>query len=74
MNNYPHLADTAWLRLVIVGLDILAVVVTVRVYSMLTAWWRSLRAPRPARAGSRTPGRPAGHSLGHPRGSQPAAC
>src|SRR5580658_3689773 len=56
MNPYPHLADSAWLRLGIVGADILAVVVTVRVCSVLTAWWRTLRASRPIPARARPPG------------------
>ncbi len=56
MNPYPHLADAAWLRLAIVGADILAVVVTVRVCSVLTAWWRTLRASRPVPARVRPPG------------------
>jgi len=56
MNPYPHLADAAWLRLGIVGADILAVVVTVRVCSVLTAWWRTLRASRPVPARVRPPG------------------
>src|SRR5580698_1067403 len=53
MNVYPQIADAAWLRLVIVGLDILAVVVTVRVCSVLTAWWRAWRAPQPVPAAVR---------------------
>jgi len=69
MNIYPHLADAAWLRFGIVGADILAVVVTVRVCSALTAWWRRLRTRRAVPAA----GRPRGRALGHLRGSQPAA-
>jgi hypothetical protein len=56
MNPYPHLADSAWLRLGIVSADILAVVVTVRVCSVVTAWWRTLRASRPVPARVRPPG------------------
>jgi hypothetical protein len=56
MSPYPTLADAAWLRLGIVGLDILAVVVVVRVCSVLTAWWRTLRASRPVPATVRPPG------------------
>ena len=68
MNPYPHLADAAWLRFAIVGADILAVVVTVRLCSVLTAWWRTLRARRSAPATAR----PLGHALGHPLGHQRA--
>jgi len=56
MNPYPHLADAAWLRLAIVGADILAVVLTVRVCSVLTVWWRTLRVPQPVPATVRPPG------------------
>ena len=56
MNPYAHFADSAWLRLGIVGADILAVVVTVRVCSVVTAWWRTLRASRPVPARVRPPG------------------
>ena len=56
MNSYPHFADAAWLRLAIVGGDILAVVVTVRVCSVLTAWWRTLRASHRASARIRPAG------------------
>ncbi len=56
MNPYPHLADAAWLRFGIVGADILAVVVTVRLCSVLTAWWHTLRAPQPVPATARPPG------------------
>jgi hypothetical protein len=56
MNPYPHFADAAWLRLAIVGADILAVVVTVRVCSVLTAWWRTLHASPPAPTTVRPPG------------------
>ena len=57
MNPYPHLADAAWLRFAIVGADILAVVVTVRLCSVLAAWWRTLHAPRSVPATVRPPGR-----------------
>ena len=55
MNPYPHLADAAWLRLAIVGADILALVVTVRLCSALAAWWRTLHAHRPTPATVRPP-------------------
>jgi hypothetical protein len=42
MTAYSFLANAAWFRLGIVGLDILAVVATVRVCAALTAWWRTL--------------------------------
>jgi hypothetical protein len=62
MNAYPHLADAAWLRLGIVAADILAVMVTVRLCAVLTAWWRLLHLSRPAPATIRPPGRrPARH-------------
>ena len=56
MNPYPHFADSAWLRLGIVGADILAVVVTVRVCSVLAALWRTLRAPQRVPTNVRSPG------------------
>jgi hypothetical protein len=56
MNPYPHLADAAWLRLAIVGANILAVVLTVRVCSVLSAWWSTLRASQPVPATVRPPG------------------
>jgi hypothetical protein len=55
MNTYPHLADAAWLRFAIVGADILAVVVTVRLCSLLSAWWRTLHASPPSPATVRPP-------------------
>ncbi len=61
MNLYPQLADPAWLRFGIVGADILAVVVTVRLCAALTAWWRTPRASQPVPATVRPPGRPPGH-------------
>jgi len=57
MNSYPHLADAMWLRFAIVGADILAVVVIVRLCAVLTAWWRTQHAPRPAPVTVRPPGR-----------------
>jgi hypothetical protein len=57
MNPYPHFADSAWLRLGIVGADILAVVLTVRVCSVLTIWWQTLRAPQQVPTTVRPPGR-----------------
>jgi hypothetical protein len=62
MNPYPLIADAAWLRLGIVGLDVLAVVVVVQLCAALGTWWRMPHAARPAlatiRAASR---RVAGH-------------
>jgi hypothetical protein len=45
MSTYPIFADAAWLRLGIVGLDILAVIITVRLCAAFTAWWRNVRPP-----------------------------
>jgi hypothetical protein len=50
MSLYPTLADAAWLRLGIVGLDVLAVVVVVRLSAALAVWWRAPHAPRSAPA------------------------
>ncbi len=61
MNLYPQLADSAWLRFGIVGADILAVVVTVRLCAVLTVWWRTPPAPQPVPATVRPPGRHPGH-------------
>jgi hypothetical protein len=49
MNPYPIFAEAAWLRLAVVGVDILAVVLVVRLCGAVTAWWRAQRAFRPAR-------------------------
>ncbi len=57
MNLYSHLADAAWIRFRIVGADILAVVVIVRLFAVLSAWWRTLHARRPAPVTRRPPGR-----------------
>jgi len=48
MNPYPIFAEAAWIRLTIVGLDIIAVVVVVRLCGAVTAWWRARHAIRPA--------------------------
>jgi hypothetical protein len=59
MNAYPLLADPAWLRLGIVGLDILAVIATVRLCGAVTNWWRMAHhtrsAPATTRAANRRP-------------------
>jgi hypothetical protein len=60
MNALPLLADVTWLRLAVVGLDILAVVLVVRLWSAVAAWWDTAHISRPmpaairvARAGPR---------------------
>ena len=45
MTPHTFFADAAWFRLGIVGLDILAVILTVRICSAVAALWRVLRSP-----------------------------
>jgi hypothetical protein len=59
MTPYPLFTDAAWLRLCIVGIDILAVIVTVRLCSGVAVWWRTLRPPgHPIPAAARIGRRP----------------
>jgi hypothetical protein len=53
MNAYPIIAEAAWVRLAIVGLDILAVAATVRFCGLLGAWWRTHHPPGPSFAPGR---------------------
>jgi len=43
----PHLLfDAAWVRLAVVGLDIIAVMAFVRLWTLLSRWWHGLPACR----------------------------
>lgn len=47
MDTQTLFADSAWFRLAIVGIDILAVMAVVRLWGVLAAWWR---VPLPRRS------------------------
>lgn len=54
MSTYPLLAETTWLRLALVGADILAVAAVVRLWAVVVAWRRT---PRPRLAPAVVPAR-----------------
>lgn len=63
MNTQSLFADAAWFRLAVVGIDILAVITIVRLWSAIAAWWqapfphRSVALPARLRSGPGRPGR-----------------